>query len=216
MVCPGCGEYSEEKEIDPAGPFAVCPYCRYRHPFVRLPLFVVSGASGSGKSTVCLALASAMSECVVMETDILWRAEFAMPEDNYHSYASTWMRVAMNVGQSGRPVALFGTALPDRFEDNPFRRYFTQVHYLALVCDDVTLESRLRDRPAWRRSDTDGFVEEMLRFNRWIKEYAGETEPPMSLLDTSSISLEESAEHTRKWLLAPLGDLPGRGRRRAE
>ena len=48
-VCPSCGEYSEEKEIDAACPFAICPYCGYRHRSVHLPLFIITGASGTGK-----------------------------------------------------------------------------------------------------------------------------------------------------------------------
>ncbi len=75
-VCARCGEYSGEKFIEPEGPFAVCPFCGYRQQFVRLPMFVVSGPSGTGKTTVYLDLAHKMTECVCVETDILWRAEF--------------------------------------------------------------------------------------------------------------------------------------------
>jgi len=36
------------------------------------PLFIITGPSGAGKTTVCLELVSLMNECVVMESDILW------------------------------------------------------------------------------------------------------------------------------------------------
>src|SRR5260221_5261277 len=120
-VCPNCGEYSVEKSIDPSGPFAVCPYCHYAHPFLQQPLFIISGASGTGKSTVGLAVVSVLKECVVIESDILWGMVPAAPEDNYRSYRNLWLRVAKNIGQAGRPVVLCGTAVPDQFEDCPER-----------------------------------------------------------------------------------------------
>ena len=56
-VCPKCGEFREDKIIEPDGSFAICPNCNHHHPFVMKPLFVLTGASGTGKTTVCLALA---------------------------------------------------------------------------------------------------------------------------------------------------------------
>ena len=78
-VCPGCGEYRADKVIDHAGSYAVCPCCGYQHKFLQLPLFILTGASGVGKTTTCLALAAKTTEVVVMESDILWRAEFNQP-----------------------------------------------------------------------------------------------------------------------------------------
>src|SRR5215469_1407756 len=115
-VCPQCGVYDEEKVIDPSGPFAICPACNYAHRFLRLPLFVVSGASGSGKSTLGLALVPLLHDCVVMESDLLWRPEFTTLQDGYRSYRNLWLLLAKNIGQGGRPVVLVGTALPEQFE----------------------------------------------------------------------------------------------------
>lgn len=199
-VCPQCGIYDEEKRIDPSGPWAICPYCNHAHPFVQLPLFVLTGASGAGKSSVCLHLPPALPECVCLESDILWRGEFATPDDNYRSYRNMWLRVAKNIGQGGRPVVLCGTALPDQFELCLERRYFTELHYLALVCDDDLLGAWLRARPAWRGAGSDAFVDTMTTFNRWIKDNASTTQPPMTLLDTTAISVEQSADHVAAWV----------------
>jgi hypothetical protein len=123
-TCPGCGQYSVEKTIDPAGPFAVCPFCGHRHRFLQLPLFVVTGASATGKTTVCLALQSSLPECVVLECDVLWRPEFADPENDYRAFRDVWLRLAKNIGQAGRPVVLCGSAIPAQYEPCPERRYF--------------------------------------------------------------------------------------------
>ena len=115
-VCPHCGLYTDEKAIDPDGPFAICPHCGYRHRFVRLPLFIVTGASGAGKTATCVRLAPQMAECVCLEADIFWRQEFNTPENDYRAFRNLCLRLAKNIGQSGRPVALFGSAVPAQYE----------------------------------------------------------------------------------------------------
>ncbi len=209
-VCPACGEYAVEKAIDPSGPFAVCPCCGHRHRFAQRPLFLITGASGAGKTTVGLRLVELLTECVVLESDILWRAEFDTPDDDYLAYRDLWLRVAKNIGQAGRPVVLCGTAVPAQFEACPERRYFIALHYLALVCDERVLRERLRTRPAWRQSSGEEFVERMARFNRWLQDHAGQTEPPMTLLDTSDLSVEDTVDRVASWVrdrLAPaVGD----------
>ena len=52
MICPRCGERHDVPEVDPAESVVVCGACGHRDPFRRLPLFVLTGASGTGKSTV--------------------------------------------------------------------------------------------------------------------------------------------------------------------
>jgi len=199
-VCPGCGEYDVDKIIVPEGPYAVCPRCEYQHKFIRLPLFVLSGASGVGKTATCLALAAGTRPFVVMESDILWRDEYNHPETNYRDYRETWLRVCKNISQAGKPVILCGVAVPAQFEQCVERRYFSEVHYLALVCADEVLASRLRSRPPWRGTAGEEQMKKQIAFNRWLKDNAPSTEPPMSLLDTTEITVDQTAEEVMRWV----------------
>jgi DNA-directed RNA polymerase subunit RPC12/RpoP len=194
-VCCRCGIYRADKHIDPAGPYAVCPECGHKQLFLQLPLLIVSGASGSGKSTLCSYLLGRLPQVVLLDADILWRPEFNRPGDNYRDFFNTWLRVSKNIAQSGRPVVLFnaGMGVPDNMEPCVERRYFTRLHYLALVCGDDELASRLRARPQWRQSGGQEFIESQLSFNRWFKEKGGSTQPPVELLDTTAISIDETA-----------------------
>jgi hypothetical protein len=207
-VCPACGIYSVEKEIDPTQSFAICPSCGYRHPFLRLPLFVLTGASGVGKTAVCLCLPMLLPECVSLETDILWRKEFADPAGDYREYRDLWLRVAKNIGQSGRPVVLAGTALPESIESSPERRYFATIHYLALVCNGGMLAERLRARPHWRQAGSPEFAERMVRFNDWLIDNADRTNPPMALFDTTFSTVEDTADQVANWIRLRLGTSP--------
>ena len=199
-VCRNCGELRVDKIIDPEGLYAICPNCDYKHEFLRLPLFVITGASGTGKSSTCLALVAKTKDFVVMDSDILWRSEFEQPDTDYRNYRESWLRVCKNISQAGKPVVLCGASLPEQFEQCIERRYFSEIHYLALVCSDEALESRLRSRPAWRNSSDEEYIKTHVAFNRWLKENAGNTEPPMSLLDTSEITVAESVERVEDWL----------------
>src|SRR5262249_26940125 len=199
-VCPNCGEYRADKIILPEGAYAVCPNCEYQHKFIRLPLFVLTGASGVGKTATCLALAATAKDFVVMESDILWRDEFNQPATDYRNYRETWLRVCKNISQAGRPVILCGAGVPAQFEQCVERRYFSQIHYLSLVCEDEVLASRLRSRPAWRSSSADEYIEEHVAFNRWLKDNARRTQPRMSLLDTSEITVGESVAGVVNWM----------------
>ena len=154
-VCPNCGEYRADKIILPEGPYAACPNCGYQHKFLLLPLFVLTGASGTGKTTTCLALAAQSKDFVVMESDILWRDELNLSDNDYREYREMWLRVCKNISQAGKSVILCGAGVPEQFERCVERRYFSTIHYLALVCTDETLAERLRSRPAWRPAGTD-------------------------------------------------------------
>jgi len=203
-VCPQCGEYAVEKIIDSSGPYAICPFCHYAHPFLQQPLFIITGASGSGKTTVCLSLVSLLKECVVMESDILWGAFPPTEEQGYQDYRNMWLRVAKNIGQAGRPVVLCGTALPEQVENCAERRYFSTIYYLAMVCDDAILKERLTARPQWRASGSNDFIEQMLQFNDWLKDHAAITNPPMTLHDSSNTSILKTSQEVAQWIRARL------------
>src|SRR5260370_39989429 len=100
-VCFNCGEYRADKIIDPAGPYAICPLCGYKHVFACEPLLIVSGASGSGKTTICQALLGKLNGIVLLDSDILWRPEFNTPESHYRDYFEVWLRMCKNIAQSG-------------------------------------------------------------------------------------------------------------------
>ena len=199
-VCFQCGMYRADKTIDPAGPFAICPECGFKHPFLQLPLLIVSGASGAGKSTVCQRLTGQTTQAVLLDSDILWRSEFNSPETNYREYFELWLRLCKNISQSGRPVVLFGAGagVPENIEDCVERRYFSAVHYLALVCSDRALSERLQARPVWRGTRDLKYMEEHIRFNRWFKEYVGE--PEIERIDTTDIPPEETVTRVAAWI----------------
>lgn len=49
----------------------------------KQPLFIVTGASCVGKSTLCNEMLINEKEYIVMESDLLWNDIYNTPEDDY-------------------------------------------------------------------------------------------------------------------------------------
>lgn len=202
-VCNKCGVYRADKRIDPVGPYAICPECGNQESFLYLPLLIVSGASGTGKSTICNYLTGRYRDVVLLDSDILWRSEFNRPEGNHREFFETWLRMCKNISQSGRPVVLHGAGMgvPDNLEDCIESRYFSAIHYLALICSDDILSERLLRRPKWRGTGEPENIEKQKRFNQWFMNYnMDHFQPPITLLDTSDVSFEETASQVEAWI----------------
>lgn len=203
-VCDGCGAYRVDKIVDEGASEAVCPECGHRHPFIRSPLLLVTGASGSGKSAVCRRIQGALrDDAVVFEGDILWAPHF---ERDPQLFFETWLRVCKNTAQAGRPVVLFGagTGFPENVETCIERRYFSTLNYLALTCDDATLAERLRRRPAWRRSGGEAYIAEHISFNRWFREHGPSESPPIELIDTTTEDVDQTTARVVAWIRSRL------------
>ena len=190
--CRGCGAL--DLEARPAGDEVVvtCAGCGHEERRRRLPFFSVTGATCSGKSSVCRRLWRLLPECVALDGDLLWASSLW---DDPGAFYARWLGVAAQISQSGRPVVLCTSAVPEAWEEAPSRTLVRDVHMLALVCDDGVLLERLRRRarPQDPAAPPD-FVEESLSFNRWLREHV---EPA---LDTGATSPDETAERVAEWV----------------
>ena len=104
-ICERCGAWRPDKIIAPDGRSMACPACGFVSPLRRGPLFVVTGASGAGKSTALRLLYQEERDYLVMESDILWEDRWQDPEGRYTAYFNLWLRVCKNIGLHGPPPA---------------------------------------------------------------------------------------------------------------
>lgn len=100
------------------------------------------------------------------------------------------------------PVVLFGAGMgePGNLESCIERRYFSRLHYLALVCSDTELSQRLQARPHWRQSGNQAFIESQLSFNRWFVKECSRVNPPVELLDTPTVQVGETTAQVAAWI----------------
>jgi broad-specificity NMP kinase len=204
QVCVGCGTWMDPPMVADDGGVLECSACGHRQPFRRLPLFALTGPSGAGKSTVARLLGTALAgRAVVLEQDVLWTAGLTDPTEEYRQFRSTWLRMAGMIHQSGRPVVLSGTVVPVQFERCPQRVFVGDIHYLALVSEPDALRRRLRARPAWRGWD-EPRIDETLRFNDWLRRTGPTLNPPVELLDTTTLPLDSTVRAVAAWVIRGL------------
>lgn len=195
MICKACQVWMEPL-CDKEAQQVKCTECGHIEPYRFLPLFIVTGPSGAGKTAVTYELQRLLPEWEVFETDIIWDSG-----GNWTAVKCNWLRIAAFIAQREppRPTILCGTMQPKELETCESRPYFSTIHWLALTCEDEMLERRLRARPAWRES-TEDFIVESLNYNRWFRENAmTEFSPPLTLVDTTHTTIEQTAQHTRDW-----------------
>jgi len=207
-TCYNCGQYRVDKIIEPEGPYAVCPVCGYKHPISYFPLLIVTGASGTGKSTVCSRLAGKLPDAVILEGDIIWSEVFNQREKNYRDYFELILRICKNIAQSRKHVVVFGSGIgvPENISSCVEARYFSSFKYLCLTCRPEILRKRLESRPEWRRSSNEDFIQEQLRFNEWFVKYGQEADgDAFACVDTSSRSIEDVTSEVSAWIRRALG-----------
>lgn len=166
-------------------------------PTKKLPLFCVTGASCVGKSTACAVLHQKEKDYIVLESDILWNDIYNTPEDDYKTYRAVWMELCANISQIGLPCVVCGCCTPKQFEYLPQRELFTEIHYLAVVCDDAEMERRMTQ--GQHVTDED-WIRSSLHFNAWLKENVAATQPNITLVDATGLTPEETAEQIDHWI----------------
>ncbi|MFD2614895.1 AAA family ATPase [Paenibacillus gansuensis] len=158
----------------------------------KIPLFIVTGASGVGKTTVIKNLRGLLPEVDIFEIDAIH--EFV--GDDWNRIQNIWLRVARNIAESGRISIICGTMMPWDAEKCEDYQYFKNVYFLNLHCDDETRELRLRARN-W----SENMIHEHKSFANWLLENADKAyTPPMPTVDTSKTEVYEVALKIREWV----------------
>ncbi len=199
-ACSACGIYRADKRVDRTRSVVICPECAHESPFRFRPLLAVGGPSGCGKTAVLLRIASGAPPFIALESDIFWRPEFDTPDDGYSAFFELLLRTAKNINQSDRTAVVFGAgcATVSNLECRVERRYFTDLHVLAMVASDEAIESRLRARPEWRAGGSAEFIRGQLSFARAIRDH-GEN-GNYTILDTTNAAVEETSAFVRRWI----------------
>jgi hypothetical protein len=171
-------------------------------PTKHMPLFIVTGASCVGKSTMCEVLFQNEADYIVMESDLLWHDVYNHPEGNYRTYRELWLQVCANISQIGKPVVLCGCTTPDQFDNCEARSLFSEIHYLAVVCDDDALDRRMRKG---RQIADEGWIKSSIDFNNWLIRNADYTNPQIKLLDTTNLTAAQAAKIANEWIMDCMG-----------
>jgi transposase-like protein len=201
MFCDRCGSFTIARTTldSDRGEFA-CSTCGRQFSRRVLPLFIVTGASGVGKTTIIELLQRRLTEYGVFDKDALWAQDWDTVYNNY-------FRIASALAQGGRLTVIVGTILPEFFAGLADRDLVGTIHYANLHCDDETRARRLLTRRTWGIPD-EAFIRDHQVFARWLLDHAEtDFDPPMPTFDTTTAPPEDVAEEVARWVR---GGVPAR------
>jgi RNase adaptor protein for sRNA GlmZ degradation len=194
--CMQCGP-GAVLQPDRHAPLLRCPRCGQQQRLPGLPLFVVTGASGAGKTTIVEPLRRRLPDCELFETDVILHVAAL----GWDTWRNTWLQLASAIALNRRATVLCGSLVPEQLEDLPARRLVGPIHFCNLDCSDAALAERLRARPAWREWTEERIIEHQ-RFAAWLRTRIQPT------FDTSVLSVEEVADRVATWIRPLLAATP--------
>ncbi|MDM5277296.1 AAA family ATPase [Paenibacillus silvae] len=154
-------------------------------------LFVITGASGTGKTTVSSHVRKLLPEFDVFDMDIIDNVDWQIAKEN-------WLRVAYSISLSGRGTVLCGTMVPENIASSSYIDRFDRILYINLHCDDTTRQARLAAR-GWNEE----MIEDHRNFANWLLQNADTAfDPAMPTVDTTDLSSEEAAKQIEQWVRA--------------
>jgi hypothetical protein len=172
-----------------------CPRCGAARRLPGQPLFVVTGASGTGKSAIVEPLRRRLPACEVFETDAILHVVAL----GWDTWRNTWLQLAHAVALNGRATLLCGPLTPEQLEGLPGRRLVGPIHCCTLDCPDAVLAARLRARPGWRGWSKERIAEQ-LRFAATLRTQIRPT------FDTGTLGADEVADRVAGWVQRLLTD----------
>ncbi len=187
VFCLNCGP---EAAVERRDQVLRCPRCGDEQQLPGLPLFVVTGASGAGKSTVTPPLRRQLPDCAVFEADALLHVA-ALGLDTWRD---SLLRVAHEIALSRRVTVLTGSLLPSQLETLPGRKLIGPIRFCTLDCPDDVIAQRLRSRPSWRGASQEAVITEHQRFAAWLRTHI------QPCYDTSLLSPAETAGQIAAWV----------------
>lgn len=195
-MCPKCGNYKWDKEVSKDKRHITCPECGHSWQFRALPLFILTGCSGVGKTTTAQELQQRETDFITLDGDFLYNLMPHETDADYHNWIDHIMFLSSDIMQSGRPLLWTVAGALEHFETGYHRRFFTDVHYLALVCDSDSLENRMREG---RKITDEGWIKSSVEYNHWFVTKGIVSGHRVDTYDITGKNASEVADYVMYW-----------------
>jgi hypothetical protein len=192
VSCPTCDAFALTSN-GPSNPLK-CTTCGVEIPANPLPLFLISGASGTGKSTLVMRLRVHLPDCFVVGADLL----IDVTNRDHNAFLQRWIRIAYATAQCGRPLVLAGVIERKEIEDHAEHKLLTgPVHMVGLHCEERVREERLWGRPRWAKHPAEK-LKKRIREHAELSEKVRETADVV--FDSGKMNAEEIAKKVAEWV----------------
>lgn len=194
-ICSKCGNHAWDKEIE--GNTMQCPKCGNRWEFQKLPLFILTGCSGMGKTTTAQALQKLTEDVVVLDADMFYNLMPHETDADYYAQVEQVGSLSKNIHQSGKSVLWTMAGNIDKINHTYHCRFFEEVHILALVCEEESLRKRMMQG---RGITDENWIQGSVDYNEYFKTHTKIGEMCYDILDTEGKSVSQVAMEVCVWL----------------
>ena len=101
-ICNKCGNHEWDKEV--RGNKIICPKCGNSWEFIKLPLFILTGCSGVGKTTAAMEIIRRKVDFTVLDGDMFFNIMPHETEEDYYALVEQIGSLSKNLMQTGKPV----------------------------------------------------------------------------------------------------------------
>lgn len=194
-ICSKCGNYEWDKEI--TGNKLRCPKCGEEWEFRRLPLFILTGCSGVGKTTTAIEIMRRRVDFVVLDADIFAGYVNWNDEESCNGWVEMITNISKDIMQSGKPVLWTMAGCLDRLPKAYNSRYFSEIKCLALVCGEDALRERMQ---TGRGITDDNWINGSCDYNRYFMEHNSLGDTRFETFDITGKEPGEVADYVVQWL----------------
>ncbi len=194
-VCSKCGNFGWNKEVRNGE--IHCLRCGNVWKYISLPLFILTGCSGVGKTTTAIEVMHRKVDFVILDADMFYGFMPLETDEDYKKWVELIENISKNIMQSGRPVLWTMAGNLDKLHHAYNSRFFSDIHCLALVCDEELLRSRMKEG---RKITDEGWIQSSVDYNQYFKTHdkIGDTE--FETFDISGKSVSEVADYVITWV----------------
>ena len=196
-ICPKCGNNEWNKQVTEDKQYIVCQQCGHKWNFKTMPLFILTGCSGVGKTTTAQELIKRDTDFITLDADFLFNIMPHDTEEDYRNWVEQILSLSKNIMQGGKPLLWTIAGALDYFENAYNHRFFTELHFLALVCKPEDLEKRMREG----RHITDlNWINSSIDYNRWFMENGIVSDKKVDTYDITGKSVSDVADYVTQWV----------------
>jgi len=198
-ICNKCGNYDWDKEVN--GNVIKCPKCGETWEFKKLPMFVLTGCSGIGKTTTAKVIQRQCTDVVTLDADIFYNLmEHETEQDGYDQLEQMWS-ISKNITQSGKPVLWTMAGNLEKINHTYNIRFFENIYVLALCAS----EDDVRHRMEKGRGITDpNWIQGSVDYNNYFRTHNSHGDTIFEVVDTEGKSVEDVAKEVMSWMQARL------------
>lgn len=196
-MCPNCGNCEWDKEVVTEQRTIIrCPKCKHEWKSTGLPLFILTGCSGVGKTTTAMQLLQKKTNFIVLDADYFQFMPSATMED-WESHVERMEEISADIMQAGLPVLWSMAGCLDRLHSTYNERFFRNIYCLALVCEPEELKRRMTEG---RGITSEEWLKSSREYNQYFLEHDTIGDISFTCFDMTTKTPSEVADYVNDWV----------------